>query len=82
MRSLVRTGENWLYEQWKETGDKDLADSWLQAQQQLRLTAQELLKRPAASSDRSEPVKGTSGAPQSPAVLLAKAKAAAAAAKK
>lgn len=37
--------EDALYEQWKETGDKDVADSWLQAQQQLRLTTVELNKQ-------------------------------------
>ena len=37
--------EDALYEQWKATGDKDVADSWLVAQQQLRLTAVELNKQ-------------------------------------
>jgi len=31
--------EDWLYEQWKATEEKETADLWLQAQQQLRLTA-------------------------------------------
>jgi hypothetical protein len=81
--------ENWLYEQWKTTGDKDFADSWLQAQQQLRLTAQELLKQPAARSERTETVKAAEikqrmpkAQAASPAAILAQVRAAAAAAEK
>jgi len=64
--------ENWPYEQWKATGDKDFADSWMQAQQQLRLTAQELLKQSPVRSERKEPVKIPANSertamPQSPA---------------
>ena len=46
--------ENALYEQWKATGDKDVADSWLTAQQQLRLTAVELNKQPPIARKPTE----------------------------
>lgn len=78
--------ENWLYEQWKATGEKETVDLCLQAQQQLRLTAQELLKQSPVRSERKEPVKNTEPRanvlPQSPAQILAAARAKAAAAKK